>query len=574
MGIQVHIKMICVVGLLLCAAFSYADPCTPTNVSATLSPGGDQVELTWQDNCGEEDNYVIQRKPYLGVPEWRDIAALPADTTSYTDSENLHGMVDYSYRIGAFTPGSAGSNLTLLPESSRYFTYKGLPMVLFWGTHHWDWQGRPNEDQVMFTASYANFSTLSGARYRYTSYPQFWDRINDDSYWQELRQSVEYGLAHDVIFHVYFYDGHWDIEYVHAVDKYTSFHYDDPNSASAYRDLGEYGLPGITPRMIHERLADKVVEHLWDMPNIIFDMCFEPGDYYALYDWWNSRVKQAGSQQHADITHMMGTMRGGRHPHTYSSDLIIGQAEVSEYGFHPEPAYIPQFIYDYNVPLIRMAVTGCCMAGPPFSAAQDYMTTDNDKAHLMLRQMGAGINSSETYGGKEWQNNHSPEAERWFLQLRWYQENIRSWDNEPGDEITYDNLPRFVNSQRPYVDNVSGYSNGARKNGNKYEFACVYTDPDNEAPAQAEVWVDVDGDGRFDPDPSGGERITMQASGNQYAQGVTYTAGNITAVGRKYVFRFADPHWYPPAGGEVIHINNAGSPYQPGISYDSWYLPL
>jgi hypothetical protein len=42
-------------------------------------------------------------------------------------------------------------------------------------------------------------------------------------------------------------------------------------------------------------------------------------------------------------------------------------------------------------------------------------------------------------------------------------------------------------------------------------------------PAQAEVWVDVNGDGRFSSDAAAGERLAMEAHGDDYAAGVLFT---------------------------------------------------
>ncbi len=76
-------------------------PNPPTNPAADASTPG-QVELNWQDNAGDEHGYTVQRKPWLGTPNWQIIADLPPDSTMYTDTTLIHGQVNYTYRVGAY----------------------------------------------------------------------------------------------------------------------------------------------------------------------------------------------------------------------------------------------------------------------------------------------------------------------------------------------------------------------------------------------------------------------------------------------------------------------------------------
>jgi hypothetical protein len=105
------------------------------------------------------------------------------------------------------------------------------------------------------------------------------------------------------------------------------------------------------------------------------------------------------------------------------------------------------------------------------------------------------------------------------------------------------------------------------------QFSAVYADADNDAPVQAEVWIDMNGDGRFAPDAARGERLPMEWSGEEYSRGVTFHCAvprsaiqDPTAV--RYMFRFADAHWYPPQTGGLVAGRTAG------ITYAHWTLVL
>ncbi len=77
------------------------DPqCIPVDLQAASVTVG-QVELQWTDDCPEESGFVIQRKPYHGVVDWHEVGATGPNTTTYTDTADLHGGVQYFYRVGA-----------------------------------------------------------------------------------------------------------------------------------------------------------------------------------------------------------------------------------------------------------------------------------------------------------------------------------------------------------------------------------------------------------------------------------------------------------------------------------------
>ncbi len=79
--------------------------CRPTLVSVDPCPQGSvpaYVNLVWDDCADNEDGYRVQRKPYGGNDTWTDIAQLAPDTTTYLDTDLLHGLVEYTYRVGAY----------------------------------------------------------------------------------------------------------------------------------------------------------------------------------------------------------------------------------------------------------------------------------------------------------------------------------------------------------------------------------------------------------------------------------------------------------------------------------------
>ncbi len=59
--------------------------------------------LTWQDQSDNETGFIIQRRPFQNENIWTTIATLPADTTQYCDTSHLHGMITYTYRVGAYS---------------------------------------------------------------------------------------------------------------------------------------------------------------------------------------------------------------------------------------------------------------------------------------------------------------------------------------------------------------------------------------------------------------------------------------------------------------------------------------
>ncbi|MCD6167692.1 MAG: fibronectin type III domain-containing protein, partial [Caldisericia bacterium] len=72
-------------------------PSSPTNLSAEAI-SCQQVDLSWDDNSSDEDNFIVERKEEGG--SYSVIATLPANTTSYSDT-TVSPETTYYYRVKA-----------------------------------------------------------------------------------------------------------------------------------------------------------------------------------------------------------------------------------------------------------------------------------------------------------------------------------------------------------------------------------------------------------------------------------------------------------------------------------------
>ncbi len=75
-------------------------PEPPSNVTAT-AVSSSEIHLTWQDNSDDETSFIIQRKPCQGDNNWSTVGEVDPGVTTYTDTQSIHGYVQYTYRIGA-----------------------------------------------------------------------------------------------------------------------------------------------------------------------------------------------------------------------------------------------------------------------------------------------------------------------------------------------------------------------------------------------------------------------------------------------------------------------------------------
>jgi FtsP/CotA-like multicopper oxidase with cupredoxin domain/fibronectin type 3 domain-containing protein len=80
-------------------------PDAPTNLAASLV-FGPQVNLTWQDNADDEDNYIVERSDNGGA--FAAVATLGPNAASY--SEALQAGASYVYRVAAINGAGRSGN--------------------------------------------------------------------------------------------------------------------------------------------------------------------------------------------------------------------------------------------------------------------------------------------------------------------------------------------------------------------------------------------------------------------------------------------------------------------------------
>lgn len=73
-------------------------PAAPSNLNA-VAISTTQVDLTWDDNSSDEDNFIIERKRSV-ESSYTVIDSVPANTTSYSDFDVRKGTT-YNYRVKA-----------------------------------------------------------------------------------------------------------------------------------------------------------------------------------------------------------------------------------------------------------------------------------------------------------------------------------------------------------------------------------------------------------------------------------------------------------------------------------------
>ena len=73
-------------------------PAAPSNLQAKPA-GANQIDLSWQDNSDNEDEFQIARKK-KGESDWQTIDSVLADSTTFPDT-GLDWETDYEYRVRA-----------------------------------------------------------------------------------------------------------------------------------------------------------------------------------------------------------------------------------------------------------------------------------------------------------------------------------------------------------------------------------------------------------------------------------------------------------------------------------------
>jgi hypothetical protein len=463
-----------------------------------------------------------------------------------------------------------GHELMFLPENSRYFQYKGLPFVSF---------VRRGDTTSVRTPEYIDASVFDdlarNSNHLYLSVHKTWvratwqelhDKLEDDGHWRKLEQVVRWAYDNDIMLSLVAWSFWWN--YGQQQGGCREVQCTDMLFPHGHPTLSEPVINGLSRMDLHRRMIARLVEASWGYPNVTYNFMWEYGIMHvdraaptkdpdgSFHRWWVDEMKAEGQRQFPGLgmKHLFSIKYGGKHPSFFNADFIVEEDGNSIW----RDGASMELIQSYALPLVPWASDqwqrGVDGAEGPFT----------DRANLTPRQVRElipyGLHPAPTW------RDLSPDAQEYYLQARWYMENIKTWEDEifsggvpsGGDEINEKSLPDFVPSTRPRLLNPDGYTRGAVHTGGAVEFAVLYQDPDGDPPAQAEVWVDLNGDGRFAPNPADGERIVMEGRGSDYGSGVLFFARKLVPDDKaelRYVFRFADQHWYPPAIGGLVPGN-------------------
>jgi hypothetical protein len=466
---------------------------------------------------------------------------------------------------------AAGSGLRLLPENPRYFEYQGLPLVLF--GHQGGQDGQDGHQGGLAFLQSPSPATIAAVRRasRYSNHcymPAFptWVRatyeeihaqIDDEAHWQRVREVARTAYEHDVILHLFF----WSY-------KFSFEKQDWSGSDMVWADPGEDGgvvLPsaGLTRRGLHELAIKRMVAATWDLPNVVYNFMWEynvrrrgKDPQGAFHRWWAATLREEGARIDPHVEHLISIKLGSTQPQHSGADFVVEEDGNGFWYNHPH-----RQVLEHRVPAVFIS-SDFAFADNHFRGwehvphsprvwskgqVRDYRITSQD-ARAMATE---GFHPAESWSPAK------DETLRYYLQARWYLENVGILHTDPDGRVK--GMPSHRPSQRPVLENPDGFEHGRR--GDRY--AAVYRHPEGLAPAQAEVWIDVNGDGRFSPDPAGGERFTLVAQGSgDYRSGVLFTVA--APADRPYVFRFADQNWNPPVRGGLVPGKTEG------ISYARW----
>lgn len=486
---------------------------------------------------------------------------------------NPHGNFDYfedrrerDNRESTDEPAPISKELRILPGNPRYFEYQGLPAVLF-GSQGTTGHGviyRPNEldeARIKKVAEHANhiyLSILPDNGNRNTGWDGLHSKLktpHDQGEWLHLTNIARWAHENDVIIHTF----PWSYKWNYTKQDWSGSDFIYRNGSSEWNKVVANGL---TKRDLHELAIRRITAATWNYPNVVYNFMWEYNVTVndnnrdtdgSFHRWWVDRMKEEGRKINSDVSHLFSIKFGMDHPGQRNADFIIEEDGNGFWYNHPHTQ-----VLDFNVPLVFIS-SDLPFADNTFTGWEDVPHSPRRREHGQDRvyhitpqdvqaMVTEGFHPAETW------HNASADALSYYLQARWYLENL-PWGNQ---EKGFPGLSDFNSSQRPELINPDGFVNGRSSE----EYAVVYRHPEGLPPAQAEVWVDVDEDGRFDPDPSGGERIEMQAHGDDYRNGVLFTVN--APANKRYVFRFADMNWNPPVSGGLVPGNAKG------ISYSHW----
>jgi hypothetical protein len=458
------------------------------------------------------------------------------------------------------------TDLRLLPENTRYFEYRGLPMVLF--GHQGGLAPVPtatfSAERIVQASRYGNSMFMAmHPRWVNASHRELLVGLQDDAHWRHVEELARTAFEQDTVLHIYF----WSYKWNYQAGEYsgTDMVWADPS------EDGGVVVDGWSRRDLHELAIERVVEATWRYPNVVYNFMWEYNTRRSqdsegnFHRWWVERLKQAGNEIDPDITHLIPISEGRPLPGDETADFESERSpdfvvEEDGNGFWYSCETGREKLLEYEVPLVFISSdfpfadndftswvdVPFCPRERSNGSVPDYRISPEDVRDMLE----GGFHPAEAWAAARSDTLDS------YLQARWYMENVGTLDTALTGALR--NVPPYRPSERPSLIDPDGFTNG--RNGDRY--AATYVHPQGLPPAQAEVWIDMNGDGRFSPDPAVGERFEMEAHGDDYSQGVLFTVQGPSDA--SYVFRFADENWNPPETGGLV----PGA--AEGISYGHW----
>lgn len=118
-------------------------PAAPSKLEAALNPSGKAVKLSWQDNSGNEQEFILEKK--AGTGSYIELAPITAGATEFADpveagknysyrimARNTAGKSDYSNEAAVNVPGEGNASATVIvfKLGSTDYTVKGEKMTM------------------------------------------------------------------------------------------------------------------------------------------------------------------------------------------------------------------------------------------------------------------------------------------------------------------------------------------------------------------------------------------------------------------------------------------------------------
>jgi hypothetical protein len=102
-------------------------PAAPSNLQAD-EISAIQIDLSWQDNSGDESEFRIERSPD-GITDWEQIGTVASGVTSYSDI-GLMWLTQYFYRVHAYRSGDGQvSDYSNIADATTNANLIFLPLI-------------------------------------------------------------------------------------------------------------------------------------------------------------------------------------------------------------------------------------------------------------------------------------------------------------------------------------------------------------------------------------------------------------------------------------------------------------